>query len=325
MPHAFGRRTACGLGFAGLLARRAAAQGAWPERPVRLIISGAPGSGIDLVARILAEGLAPRLGHPVTVENRPGAGSVLAVQAHVQARPGESLLLAATGVASTVPYTFDGRLPYDPATDIPPVAIAGNEFLCLAVPAALPVRTLEDFVRHAEARAGALNWFSVPGYVELDTRMMFFRNQLDLTYVAYQGSPAAVLDLVAGRIQFAVLPLTPLLGAVREGRVRALAVTSGARAPQLPDVPTVEEAGFPEQRYDPVTGLFGWRGMPEAIKARLAGFVAEILGETTANERLRRAGMVASTGDAAALAAVIRVQADRVQLAVRTVGLRTGG
>ncbi|MEI6162308.1 MAG: tripartite tricarboxylate transporter substrate-binding protein, partial [Roseococcus sp.] len=90
----------------------------WPERPVRLINSGAPGSGIDLIARVLSEGLARRLNQPFPVENRPGAGAALAAQAHATARPGESLLLGATGIASTLPFTFEGRLPFDPEADL---------------------------------------------------------------------------------------------------------------------------------------------------------------------------------------------------------------
>ncbi len=269
-----GRRVALGLG-AGFLAGIARAQGAWPDRPVRLINSGAPGSGIDLMARMLAEALAQRLGQPFPVENRPGAGSVLAAQTHAQARAGESLLLGATGIASTVPYTFTGRLPYEEA-DLVPVAIPGSEFLAWVVPAALPVRSLGEFVAFAAASPGSAIWYSVPGYVELDTRRFLAERRLDLTYVAYQGSPPAVLDLAAGRIQLGVVPLTPVMGAIREGRVRPLAVTSATRAPALPDVPTVEEAGFPDLRYDPFTALFGWRGIPDEARERVAAIVDEV-------------------------------------------------
>lgn len=330
MPASLLRRAVLGGGL-GILAgaprlgAQPADERAWPDRPVRLINSGAAGSGIDLVARVLAEGLAQRLGQPFLVENRPGGGSVLAVQAHVQARPGESLLLAATSVASTVPYTFDGRLPYEPARDLVPVAVPASEFLCYAASATLPVRTLQDFVDHAAARPGALNWYSVPGFMELDARMLFFQNGLELTYVAYPGSPAALLDLVAGRIQFAALPLTPILGAVREGKVRALAVTSGIRSPALPEVPTTKEAGFPEHLYDPYTALFGWRGMAAPVRDRLAAAVAEVVGQPATAERFGRAGIVARFGGPEMLAGVIEEQRGRVDLAIRTVGLRSGG
>lgn len=317
-------RRALGVLGAGLVSGAPARAQAWPDRPVRLVNSGAPGSGIDLMARLLSEGLAQRLGQPFPVENRPGAGSVLAAQTHAQARPGESLLLAATGVASTVPLTFAGRLPYDPEADLVPLAIPASEFLCLAVPAGLGVGDLAGLLDRARAQPGALNWNSVPGYVELDTRLFLHRRGLEMSFVAYAGSPAAVLDLAAGRIQFAVLPLTPLQGAIREGRVRPLAFTSSERALALPDVPTVAEAGFPELRYDPFTALFGWRGMPGELRARVAVAAAETMAAPGMAERLRQAGIQPRQGTGAELAEVIAAQRARVTEAIRVVGLRAG-
>lgn len=320
----FGRRHSLLVGAAALAPRMAVAQDrAWPERPVRLVNSGAPGSGIDLMARLIAEGLSQRFGQSFTVENRPGAGSVLAAQTHAQARPGETLLLAATGVASTVPYTFSGRLTYDPEADLVPVAIPASEFLCWAVNADLPVRNMAELMDYARARPGGLNWNSVPGFVELDTRLFLHDRRLDMTYVAYQGSPAAILDLAAGRIQVGVQPMTPLLGAIREGKVRPLAVTSGFRSPSLPDVPTVEEAGFADLRYDPFTALFGWRGMPAALRDRIASAIRTIVAGPALIDRLGQAGILARFGDAEELAAVIARQRREVEEAVRVVGLRS--
>lgn len=321
------RRVALGAGFAlALGAGRAKAQGgrAWPDRQVRLINSGAPGSGIDLVARLLSDGLARHFGQPFPVENRPGAGSVLAAQTHAAARPGESLLLGATGMASTVPYTFNGRLPYDAETDLVPVAVLASEFLCHAVHAAVPAPNLGALLDLMKARPGALNWNSVPGYVELDTRRFLHERALDATFVAYQGSPPAVLDLAAGRLQFAVLPLTPLLGAIREGQVRPLAVTSGIRSPILPEVPTVAEAGVEDLLYEPFTGLFGWRGMPDAVRDQIAAASRPVLANAAAADRLAQAGILARQGNAAELAQVIATQRAKVQAAVRLVGLRQG-
>lgn len=318
-----GRRHALLLG-AALGSRPAAAQERpWPDRPVRLVNSGAPGSGIDLMARLIAEGLSQRFGQPFTVENRPGAGSVLAAQTHAQARPGETLLLAATGVASTVPYTFAGRLSYDPDADLVPIAIPASEFLCWAVHADLPVRSLAELVEHARAQPGSLNWNSVPGFVELDTRLFLHEHRLDLAYIAYQGSPPAILDLAAGRIQVGVQPITPLLGAIREGRVRPLAVTSGFRAPSLPEVPTVEQAGFADLRYDPFTALFGWRGMPDALRDRIAAVIRSIVAAPALVDRLGQAGILARFGSAGELSDVIALQRRQVQDAVRVVGLRS--
>lgn len=144
-----------------------------------------------------------------------------------------------------------------------------------------------------------------------------------MAYVAYQGSPPAILDLAAGRIQVGVQPMTPLLGAIREGKVRPLAVTSGFRSPSLPDVPTVGEAGFADLRYDPFTALFGWRGMPDALRDRLAAAIRAIVEQPALVERLGRAGILARFGAPQELADVIARQRNEVQQAVHVVGLRS--
>jgi tripartite-type tricarboxylate transporter receptor subunit TctC len=326
MRSSVSRRLLCGampllLGSAG--AAWAQADRPWPDRPVRLVNSGAPGSGIDLMARLLSAALAARFGQPFPVENRPGAGSILAAQAHAQARPGESLLLGATGIASTVPFTAQARVPYDPDADLVPVAIPASEFLCWAVPAGGP-RSLAELIAAARGAPGTLNWYSVPGYVELDTRRFFAQRGVEAVHVAYQGSPPAVLDLAAGRIGAAVLPLTPAMPAIRDGRLRPLAVTSGVRAPALPEVPTVEQAGFEDLRYDPFTALFGWRGMPAAQREAVAEVVAAVAADPASTERLREAGIVPRFGPADELAQVIALQRSRVQDALRVTGARGG-
>ncbi|MEO3470543.1 tripartite tricarboxylate transporter substrate binding protein [Roseomonas sp. CAU 1739] len=322
-----GRRAATGLGLGVILgARGAAAQGApWPDRPVRLIAAGAAGSGIDLIARLLAEGLSPRLGQPVVVDNRAAGGMAIAGEAHAAARPGEALLLAPSAIASTVPYTFDGRLPYDPEQDLVPLGVVASEFLCLAVTAGSPVHDMPALVGAARAAPGMLNWYSVPGFMELAFRWFLHRHGMDMAYVAYRGSPQAVLDLVAGRIQVAILPLTPALAAIRQGTIRALAVTSQHRSPSLPEVPTMAEAGAPGLAYDPFTALFGWRGMPEAARQKVAAALADALRDNDYAARLGQAGMVPQSGSAAALAEVIAKQRDQVQTAMRTIGARRAG
>jgi tripartite-type tricarboxylate transporter receptor subunit TctC len=320
------RRLLCAAPLLPVVARAARAQGErpWPDRPVRLVNSGAPGSGIDLIARLLSASLAARFGQPFPVENRPGAGSILAAQTHAQARPGESLLLGGIGIASTAPYTAPMRVPFDPEADLVPVAIPGSEYLCWTVPTGAPARSLAELLDGARATPGSLTWYAVPGFVELDTRRFLAERGIEATHVAYQGSPPAVLDLAAGRIAAAVLPLTPAMPAIREGRLRPLAVTSGTRAPALPEVPTVEQAGFPGLRYDPFAALFGWRGMALPLRDAIAEVVAATAADPPAAERLREAGIVPRYGSAAQLAEVIALQRARVQDALRVVGAQRG-
>ncbi|WP_255467549.1 tripartite tricarboxylate transporter substrate binding protein [Roseomonas sp. HF4] len=284
-----------------------------------------PGSGIDLIARLLAEGLSPRLGQPVMVENRGAGGMAIAGEAHASARPGETLLLAPSAIASTVPYTFEGRLPYDPEQDLLPLGLVASEFLCLAVTAASPARDVAGLVAASRAAPGALNWYSVPGFMELAFRLFLHRHGMDMPFVAYRGSPQAVIDLVAGRIQAAILPLTPALAAVRQGSIRALATTSRLRAPSLPDVSTMVEAAAPGLAYDPFTALFGWRGMPPGARERMAAALSDTLGDPAYAARLGNSGMQAQAGSALALAEVIAMQRSQVQTALRTVGPRRAG
>ncbi|UPY37401.1 tripartite tricarboxylate transporter substrate binding protein [Sediminicoccus sp. KRV36] len=310
-------RRCCLLLPAAIGSARAAS---WPERPVRLITSGAAGSGLDLAARLLAEGLSRRLGQSFTVENRPGANMLLAGEAHATARPGEALLLAPSTIASTVPFTQPGRLPFDPVGDLLPVAIMASEFLCLAVHAAVPAAGMAGLLQLAGARPDTLNWYSVPGFMELAFRLFQRERGLELTHVAYRGSPPAVLDLAAGRIQLGILPLTPLLGAIREGKVRPLAVTSSMRAPALPEVPGMAELGLPALAYDPSTALFGWRGMAAGLRDSLAEMVAQITATPEVSVRLGAAGMLAQAGRAADLARVVDAQRERVRAAISVLG-----
>jgi tripartite-type tricarboxylate transporter receptor subunit TctC len=148
---------------------------------------------------------------------------------------------------------------------------------------------------------------------------------LDMTYAAYRTTPAAVLDLAAGRIQMAIVPLVVMLGPLREGRIHALAVATSVRAPFLPDVPTVREAGFAELEADAVLGLFGWRGMPDAVRDRLAAAAMAVMAEPVAQERLRAAGVLLRPGGPAAFAEAIATNKARAEAAVRIVGPRPPG
>ena len=297
---------------------------AWPNRPVRVITPAGPGSDIDLIARILAEGLTARLGQPFPVENRPGAESVLAAEAHTTARPGETLLVAAGGIVATVPLLHEGRLPYDPQ-DLVPVATLGTGVLCLAAPTTLPETTLAALLDRVRASPGALNWSSIAGLNQLVFRLYLREHGLDMTYAAYRTMPAAVLDLAAGRIQLAIVPLAVMLGPMREGRVRALAVATSERAPLLPDTPTAREAGFPEFEADAALGLFGWRGMPEALRDRLAAEATAIMAEPAAQARLRTVGLLLRPGGPNAFAQAIATNKARAEAAVRVLGPRPPG
>jgi tripartite-type tricarboxylate transporter receptor subunit TctC len=285
------RRTMLGLTMAALVTGAPRAQTGGPLRPTRMIVPTPAGAAPDIAARLLAEGLARRRGHPIAVENRPGADGVLGAEAFTQARPGEALFFSFPGVVTTAALMQD-RLPYDPAADLVPIHATVTDFLGLFVAPGVPAGSVAEFVEHVRARPGALNWFGSPGGPYLVFRDFLRRaGALDMAYVSYRGAPPALLDLAGGRIHAALVPLAPALPMVREGRIRLVVVTNRTRAVAIPEVPTAAEADVPALEIEGLLGLYGWRGISDAARAELAGQAQQTLADPGAAERLRAAGM----------------------------------
>ena len=265
--------------------------GAWPQRRVRLIAPAAPGSSLDRVTRLVGEGLAARWVQPVAVENRPGADGIPALEAMLAAPPGEALMMANHGALS-VTQILHPRLPFDPMVEFVPICDLTADPFGVVVPVTLPAPDLAGLVALLRDRPGALNWTAAPGPPYLAMRA-FLRDAGDLRaeFVAFRGVGGAVVaELAAGRIQFMIAPVASFLGAVREGPIRALAVTGDQRAAALPQAPTTAEAGFPTFRQEGVHGLVGWKSMSPALAARLASEAVAVAAAQA--ERLRSAGLV---------------------------------
>ena len=226
------------------------------------------------------------------MENRAGADGVLGAEAFVQTRPGDALFYSFVGLVTVVPLTHEGWLPFDPQADLVPVSAGAADVFVLAVAPALPTRTLPEFVEHARARPGSLNWFASPGAPFLAFRAFLRDAGLDMTYVTYRGVPQALLDLASGRIHAALVPLGPVLPLAREGRARMLAVTGSERAQAAPELPTTAEAGMPRFWQEGLHGLFGWRGMSGTVREEFAAQVREVLTAPGVAERFRASGMI---------------------------------
>jgi tripartite-type tricarboxylate transporter receptor subunit TctC len=285
------RRIVLGLTVTTVMRRAAHAQTAGPLRPTRMIVPTPAGAAPDVAARLLAEGLSRRRGHPISVENRPGADGVLGAEAFTQARPSEALFFSFPGVVTTAALMQD-RLPYDPAADLVPIHATVTDFLGLFVAPGLPAGSVAELVEHIRARPGALNWFGSPGGPYLVFRDFLRRaGGLDMAYVSYRGAPPALLDLASGRIHAALVPLAPALPLAREGRIRLVVVTNRTRAVAIPEVPTAAEAGVPALEIEGLLGLYGWRGISDAARAELAAQAQQTLADPGVAERLRAAGM----------------------------------
>ena len=263
------------------------------HRPTRMISPAAAGSGPDVAARLFAEGFSRRRGHPVAVENRPGGVGAVAADAFTQARPGEALLSAMCDLLTVAPLT-EAHTPYAEAANFVPISTMATDLMALSVPASMPVRTLAEFVDYARARPGALNWHATQStalYIALNAFLR--RHGLDMTYVAFRGTPPALLDLAGGRIHAVVGPLAATLPLARDGRIRMLAIPSHTRAAAAPELPTAAEAGFPDLWVEGFVGLFGWRGMPEVAREAFSADARAVLAEPALVERYAASGLLA--------------------------------
>jgi tripartite-type tricarboxylate transporter receptor subunit TctC len=288
---------------------------------VRLITPAPPGSSLDLVSRLVGERLAVRWSQSVAVENRPGADGIPALEAMVTTTPGDALMMANHGVVTVTP-TLHPRLAFDPMAELVPLVDVAADQFGLAVAATLPVQDLAGFVAHTLERPGALNWTAAPGPPYLAMRAFLRDAGLAAEFVAFRGvGTAAVTELVAGRLQAMLAPIATFVAAARDGRVRVLTVTGAQRTPALPEVATSTEQGFAGFRQEGVHGMFGWKGMPEPLRTRIAAEAAAVIAEPALVERLRNAGLdVRLGGTPERFAAILAEQRERWSTLAREFG-----
>ncbi|MFT8242964.1 Bug family tripartite tricarboxylate transporter substrate binding protein [Roseomonas sp. BN140053] len=315
------RRTALALP-ALLLAGRAWAQGGWPNQPIRIVSAGSPGGSTDVMARLLSEGLAARLGRPFPVDSRPGAEGVLSAQAFVQSPPGTALYFTNTGTITTTPLLFD-RMTYDTWTDLVPIAPVGTDFLAYAVHTDFPAQSLGEVFDRVREKPGQYSWCSAPGATYLLTLAHLKRNNLDMSFISYRTTGQAATDTAAGRVNLTVQPLTTTLGPLAEdGKLRVLATTAEVAPPGYPAMPTVRSLGMPDLEVAGFPGLFGWKGMPDELRDRLSVMVQEIVDTPEVQERFRTLGMLKRPSTPASFHKDLRDLHERLADIARTYGAR---
>jgi len=293
----------------------------WPERIVHIIVPSSPGGSLDVAARLFAERLADRWAQPVVIDNRPGADGILAVQALLHVRDGHSLLFAFPGIVTAVPLLHE-KLPYDPVADLAPITSGAYDFLAVAVAPTLPVSSLGDLADFARTRPGELNWAASPGAPYLTFLEFEERAGLAMANVSYRSSVLALPDLMAGRIQLAIVPLTAALPLARDGRLKLLAVTTLKRAVAAPDLPSAAEAGFPELTVEAALGFFGPAAMPAELRERIAADVRSLTNDSAIARRLSDLGMVAHGSTPTEYAAMLAEQRARWAALARAHGVR---
>ncbi len=307
--------------FAALLPSPALAQ--WvPDRSIRMVAPFAAGGASDLIARMVAEEMTPLLGQQVVVENRTGAGGSVGTEAVVRARPdGLTLLMGSQATHATNPALQ--KLSFDPIADLAGIGPVAGVPAVMVVPADLPARTLAEFIAMAKARPGAVTYGSagIGASTHLAGALLAQLAGIELQHVPYRGTALAMQDLIAGRINMMMDTLPTALPHIQGGRIRALAVSTTARNPTLPDVPTVAEAGVPGYEALNWYGLYAPAATPEAAVARLNAVLAALVARPAFQARLAAQGMLPMVGDRAAFTAYATADRQRWTDLVRSANI----
>jgi tripartite-type tricarboxylate transporter receptor subunit TctC len=286
--------SACAVS-AGAIA--AAPAQAYPSRPIKMIVPYPPAGPIDTMARLIGQQLSIAFGQQLVIENRPGAGSILGTKAVASAEPdGYTLLFGSSGSLAVAPalyanYDLDILKAFVPVGEVallPHVLVVANS---------VPARTVAEFISYAKANPGKLNYGASLGTPpHLLSTLFKTKAAIDVVYVPYKGSAASVTDLLAGETQFTIDGLTGLHPLINEGKLRALAVARAQRWPDLPEVPTLVESGFPDFIVDAWTGVVAPASTPDAVVTTLNRAINAGLSSAEASQGLARFSAIAQTG-----------------------------
>jgi tripartite-type tricarboxylate transporter receptor subunit TctC len=283
----------------------------WPQRTVKLIIPLPPGTGTDIAGRLLAERLAERWGQPVVIENKQGGDGIPAVTAFLAARDTHVLLMSFAGIITINPLIHE-RLPYDPAADLLPLIQVSDNFIGVAASATLKVDTLADLIRAAREQPGKLNWAATPGLPYYIVLALQQSAGITMVPVGYRDFAPALQDLTTGRLHVAATGVPPLLANHQAGTARLLFASNRQRSPQVPEVPTASEAGYPDLTFEGSIGLFGWRGMPKDVSERIVRDVQAVAADAAFRARFVAGGTVSRTGTSEEFAAAIEEQGRKI-------------
>jgi tripartite-type tricarboxylate transporter receptor subunit TctC len=277
---------------AGAAALPAFAQGGgYPNRPIRLVVPFPSGGATDIFARAVSQNLGEKLGANIIVDNKPGAGGSIGSDIAAKAAPdGYTLLLATTSTHSIGPYLY--KLPYDPVHDFTPISHVGDAPSIMVVPNTAPANNVKEWIAYARKNPGKLNYASSGNGTIVHLTAEYFKAQagLFLVHIPYRGTALAMPDLISGKVDLLFDALPSALPHVKEGRVKALALTSSKRSPLLPDLPVVAETipGFESNTW---FGLYGPKGLPNDIVAKINAGVNQSLHEADVKDRLARLGI----------------------------------
>ena len=306
-----------------LLALPAAAQDAFPTRPIRLIVPVAAGGGIDTAFRAIAPAWGEALGQPIVVENRPGGGQVIGTDAVAKAKPDGYTLLAA-GVPIAFNTALGRKLPYDAVKDLTPIAEVVSQPLLVVVNPSVPAKSMAELVAYAKAQPQPLQYTTggIGSYGHLWWEMLRADLKLPGQHVAYNGIAPALKDVMGGQVPLLIDAIVPTGAQVKAGTVRAIAIVSKARAKSLPDVATLAEQGFPGFDAAPFYGVLGPANMEAAVVRKLNATLVKTLQSPAVMAQLQEQGFDVVAGTPEAYATLIRSEIARWTAVVNAAGIK---
>ena len=312
-----------GAALAGwlLLTAEALAQG-YPNQPVRLIVGFAAGGGNDVLARVLADKLGQRLGQPVIVENKPGGGGITAA-AFVAGQPadGYTLLVGATG-AMTIAPAVTKSMPFDTLRDFTPVSMMASFPLVVVVNAQSEFKTVRDLVDWSKKNPDKANYATSSPTFTLATELFKLRTGATMQGIPYRGSGESVTGVLGGQTTTAIVDPLPAMPLVVSGQLRALGITAPARAPELPDVPTMQEAGVPDLNIPIWSGIFVRKGTPDAVLAKLESEIRAAVQLPDVKARFRTLVTDAVGNSSAEFEAIIRADLEKWSAVVKQANIQ---
>lgn len=297
---------------------------AYPNRPIRVIVPLAPGGGTDTVARLVSGKLSELLGQQLVVDNRGGGGGVIGTEIAAKANADGYTILMGSITTNAVNSVLYRKLPYDPLRDFAAISMVGTVPNALVVHPSVPAKTLKEFLAHAKANPGKINFGSagIGSAPHLSMELIKSMTGVNMVHVPYKGAGAAVTDVLGGQLQALCSSLAGLLPHIKAGRVRPLGVTTSKRNPQLPDVPTIAESGIPGYEVTIWYALYVPAGTPKPIIARLNAETVKALASPDLKERLTLQGVDVGSSTPEALTAFTKAETTKWAKVVKDAGVQ---
>ena len=290
----------------------------YPSRPITLVVPFTPGGTTDILGRLVAEGITKRLGQPVVVDNRGGAGGNIGAAAVAKAEPdGYTLLLGYNGTNAINPSLYK-RLAWDPITSFDPISMIARVNNVIVVTPSLEVRSLPELVAYAKANPGKLNYGSAGAgsIFHLAGAMLCSAADIDMVHVPYKGAAPALTDLMGGQIEVMFSTIPTALPYIQSGMIRAIGVTGEHRSSLFPDLPTARESGYPDMVVDAWFAIFVPHGTPAAVQSRLNTVVREVIADPDVRRKMAEQGADPVSSDPAELAQLLSADLAKWKLVV---------